>query len=515
MSRLDPSKLCETVRNEYLDANSESMELVTLSCINDTLNADVDRLNTEMNLDPYATHIPNFDPDLPHNTNYWCTGTTTDSLHDGVVLTPCRRKTAHPILNLFQRYSLLETTFGTNHSCIRSRTGIPIFMDNDEYDCLRRHGRAANWKARWTLMNIDRTHDITRAAAVDGSHDPINNTSAFGVYQGAILEHLDADEIDELTDDSESRARIELSNGLWGGSLPGHLNSTQCELHAILMYLLAIQRSAPRPKNERILLVSDSMSAISLIENAWRTRGDHMHSAEHGAIIEMICKTMTDFDRVVYAWVPSHSGIAMNSYADSCAKAHLKADLKDTKVDADWIAQRIDSRPCLYRSKDESTDTWRTVDNPIFKLAKAGARRWVDKTLSNSSNTDITMSTSPSDSWTQVRKAVISTLTVYNKPTTPQEQTADTRDIRQLAIDRTDLVYGIAVGQVRGTDNAGYLDRYARDEIHPIHIHTHTPTPTRTLINPKQTLSTTRAGAGFSRHSHAEHADRAGLNTLW
>ena len=147
------------------------------------------------------------------------------------------------------------------------------------------------------------------------------------------------------------------------------------------MYLLAIQNTTPHPKSERILLISDSMSAISLIENAWRTRGDYMHSSEHGAIIEMICKTMTDFDRVVYAWVPSHSGIAMNSYADSCAKAHLKADLDDTIVDADWIAQRIDSRPCLYRPKDESTNTWYTVDNPIFKLAKGGERRWDPRTF--------------------------------------------------------------------------------------------------------------------------------------
>ena len=61
-----------------------------------------------------------------------------------------------------------------------------------------------------------------------------------------------------------------LGSGLWGG-LPPYWDNDDAEVYAILRYLQSdVERSAD-PKRERVLVLSDSLAVLDVIESVWRT----------------------------------------------------------------------------------------------------------------------------------------------------------------------------------------------------------------------------------------------------
>ena len=103
------------------------------------------------------------------------------------------------------------------------------------------------------------------------------------------------------------------------------------ELHAILM---ALEMTAEReePEKRRCLIMSDSLTALEMIEEAWR-RGVKWTGPRSGraAILNAIIAAREKLELVVTMWVPAHVGVAPNAYADAAAKAHLLAPATDTE----------------------------------------------------------------------------------------------------------------------------------------------------------------------------------------
>ena len=195
-------------------------------------------------------------------------------------------------------------------------------------------GRRATTRSLWTALDLHAYHHFTAAAAVDGSlteHTDglrLRRSLTFGVYEGP------------------DRA--------WGGALPPDLDVPDAEMYAVYAYMQSRAVAAP-PHTQRLLVLSDCLGVLDAIESAWRGGSPTpLLRRDRGALLEAICRLRARFDRVVFLYVPSHTGIAPNAYADAVAKAYLFTPWIHT--DMAQIHQGVESRPCLYQFPSDYTD---------------------------------------------------------------------------------------------------------------------------------------------------------------
>ena len=109
--------------------------------------------------------------------------------------------------------------------------------------------------------------------------------------------------------------------GLWGASLPPDAEIADAEMAAIHAYLAAVvRREGSQARVTRVLIQSDCLSVLDLIESSWRG-GDAaaLQRLSRGAMLEAICRLREQLERVVFLYTPSHRGIAPNAYTDAAA----------------------------------------------------------------------------------------------------------------------------------------------------------------------------------------------------
>ena len=295
----------------------------------------------------------------PTDGPFWNGGT-----YDGYEEATDDKINTDPILRLSQRTHILESA----HAVARARTGIKVTCDKEERQTLQRHGRSATWRARAHLAVLHARYNFTYAAATDGSrsHDEGDEQPrvACGYYSGIkTLDQLNitAREASRRTEEGENTREIaeRVGAGLWGAALPSHWSVADAECYAIYAYLRhtlddIIEREAV-PEQQRVLIATDNEAVLRQIEDAWRHVPDYIdgraqldsgRSGQRGAMIEAITNIRRQLGGVYFVWVPAHSGISMNAYADAVAKAHLSADIA-TDITAN-IARSVITRQCLH-----------------------------------------------------------------------------------------------------------------------------------------------------------------------
>ena len=295
----------------------------------------------------------------PTGGPFWNGGT-----YDGYEDAMDDRINRDPILRLSQRTHILEST----HAIARARSGVKVTCDKEERQTLRRHGRSATWRARAHLAILHARHNFTHAAATDGSRYHDESEAAPRVACGYYSGITPLDQLDITT--REARRRMEegentkeiaerVGAGLWGAALPSHWSVADAECYAIYAYLRhtlddVLERDA-EPAQQRVLIVADNESVLRQIEDAWRHVPDHIdgraqldsgRSGQRGAMIEAITNIRRQLGSVHFVWVPAHTGISMNAYADAAAKAHLTAEIATDITEN--LAQSVTTRQCLH-----------------------------------------------------------------------------------------------------------------------------------------------------------------------
>ena len=95
-------------------------------------------------------------------------------------------------------------------------------------------------------------------------------------------------------------------------------DTMDAELAAILVYLQQLAACSDTA-DKHVLFMSDCYNALRAIEETWRGRGKAYRQRAGGAKIEAINTLRTKLGRVVFIYVPSHSGVVPNAYADGIA----------------------------------------------------------------------------------------------------------------------------------------------------------------------------------------------------
>ena len=97
--------------------------------------------------------------------------------------------------------------------------------------------------------------------------------------------------------------------------------TVDAELAAILLALREVVKGTEAAQR-RCLIMSDSASAIKLVERAWRAPGRGSYAlGSRGHMLEAINTYRERIQMLVLVYVPAHRGFAANSYADAIAKA--------------------------------------------------------------------------------------------------------------------------------------------------------------------------------------------------
>ena len=233
-------------------------------------------------------------------------------------------------------------------------------------------------------------HDFTDAAATDGSkqtadtqppHSTIKHgQTTYGVWEGACFPDLTPGQqawrtrLRKGRGPSPADVAAAAASGVYGRRIGDTASVLDAELYAIYSYLRRVALRAA-PGQRRVLIVSDSLSALRSIESGWRGRGAVYRKRKGGATIEAINTLRASLGKVVFIWVPSHLGIPCNAYADAVASAATNAPAQ-TPVTA-LVAAEIRSRPIVYQRP--SGDTWDLADGPVFGEARIGLLEWVRK----------------------------------------------------------------------------------------------------------------------------------------
>ena len=228
------------------------------------------------------------------------------------------------VMRLMMRSRTFEVA--TGHGT-RTPDGTEVTLDAQEREVLNGGQAAAaeraNAKVSKVAVGLHMVHHFTDAWATDGSKGRVWSDGAWqvrvacGAYGGVVAAER---QFGESTEDHERRR---VGGGMRGMRLPACYEVVDAELHAILMVLqdTAAQEGA---SGRRVLVMSDSLTALRMVEDAWRggVRWDGPRTGR-AAILHAINAAREQVERVVMMWTPAHAGVAPNAYADAVAKAYL------------------------------------------------------------------------------------------------------------------------------------------------------------------------------------------------
>ena len=151
--------------------------------------------------------------------------------------------------------------------------------------------------------------------------------------------------------------------------------------------LLALRASARReaPGTRAVLIMSDSLEALRLMEKAWRA-GVRWTGQGSGraAMLHAINGERGKLRRVITMWVPAHAGVAANAAADAAAKMHLSgstewnlAEILRESLPEGRVLQTVDGAPWMterFGAMKEATGWW--VKEKAAGRRAAGRWRW-------------------------------------------------------------------------------------------------------------------------------------------
>eukprot|EP00965_Chrysotila_dentata_P156175 5159440-Pleurochrysis_carterae.AAC.2 len=161
--------------------------------------------------------------------------------------------------------------------------------------------------------------------------------TTYGVWQGpesaVILENKRKEatvlqkRIGSTLDQMDKARAVE--QGVLNGRLGDSATAAGAELFAIFAILRKVQaeQDMGRYGNEkaRILIMSDCLSGLRILEKVWRGRRNRYRKLQNGAILEAITNVREKLGTVIFMWIPSHVGIVPNVIADNLAAQEQEA----------------------------------------------------------------------------------------------------------------------------------------------------------------------------------------------
>ena len=142
-----------------------------------------------------------------------------------------------------------------------------------------------------------------------------------------------------------------------GARLAGCDESLDAELYAILA---ALRTTRGRGANRRCLVLSDSESALEMVESAWRN-GVRWGGKGGGraALLHAINKEREKLELAVFVWNPAHVGSSTSAVADAAAKAHLTAKPEEH---GGWVTEHLPEGRYVQTVRAEGREAvWHTT----------------------------------------------------------------------------------------------------------------------------------------------------------
>ena len=155
-----------------------------------------------------------------------------------------------------------------------------------------------------------------------------------------------------------------------GARLAGCDESLDAELYAILA---ALRTAARRGRSRRCLILSDSESALEMVERAW---GKGVRGGGRGggraALLHAVNEERGKLELAVFVWNPAHAGSSTSAAADAAAKAHLVAQPEEH---GQWVSEHLPKGRYVQTVMAEGREAvWHTTR---FAAMQAGVGWWV------------------------------------------------------------------------------------------------------------------------------------------
>eukprot|EP00965_Chrysotila_dentata_P244338 6205923-Pleurochrysis_carterae.AAC.1 len=141
--------------------------------------------------------------------------------------------------------------------------------------------------------------------------------------------------------------------GVLNGRLGDSATAAGAELFAIFALLRKAQANQEMghygKEKARILIMSDCLSGLRILEKVWRERRNRYRKLQNGAVIEAITNIREKLGTVIFMWIPSHVGVIPNVIADNIAAQEQEAAPEG--MITGLITKQVKSRPIIYNRK--------------------------------------------------------------------------------------------------------------------------------------------------------------------
>eukprot|EP00965_Chrysotila_dentata_P184098 6078766-Pleurochrysis_carterae.AAC.1 len=261
----------------------------------------------------------------------------------------------HPILRLFTR---------------------PAEMENGTYTRITKEevahmnaasGKKLTYDALNVAMKLHERHTFHVAVATDGAKKGGNkdrvepqrlSETTYGVWQGPESATILNNKRKEATVLQKRLGvalnQVDKTRAVEQGALYGRLwdsaTAAGAELFAIFAILRKIQAEQETGQyggeKARILIMSDCLSGLRILEKVWRGRRNRYRKLQNGAVLEAITNVRETLGTVIFMWIPSHVGIIPNVIADTLAAQEQEAAPEG--MITGLISKQVKSRPIIY-----------------------------------------------------------------------------------------------------------------------------------------------------------------------
>eukprot|EP00965_Chrysotila_dentata_P043955 1461285-Pleurochrysis_carterae.AAC.1 len=126
----------------------------------------------------------------------------------------------------------------------------------------------------------------------------------------------------------------------------------------------------------RILIMSDCLSGLRIIEKVWRGRKNRYRKLQNGAVLEAITNVREKLGTVVFMRIPSHVGIIPNIIADNIAAQEQEASPEG--MITGLISKHVKSRPIIYNRKVMGHTE--LADIPIYQETRRRGKKFIRDT---------------------------------------------------------------------------------------------------------------------------------------